>query len=274
MSSSRSHMVSNISFPSAPLFLITIASIVPLRQLHRSMIIQMPVHIERVPQKMGLVSPSSPQALKLGLVEVILQDGLVIGVSALVDDNAGALPRAQTTDIGETLLGDNDVKIVLSLIDMGAHGHNAGDTGRIGLGRAGRRSVHDAVFSGAQEIGGSTETVEHAASHDAGGVGVSVDVDFDGRVHANDSQSSDDLRGVGDLLGAEEKLGCVMVPVLVEALEAIGRETDGCCGCEVQVSRVEEVKEGILKNLGPDLEVLEVGTSGLSRLLVSLLCSG
>jgi hypothetical protein len=35
---------------------------------------------------------------------------------------------------------------------------------------------------------------------------VGVDVDFDGGVHADAAEATDDLGGVGDLLGAEEEL--------------------------------------------------------------------
>ena len=48
-----------------------------------------------------------------------------------------------------------------------------------------------------------------------------VDVDLNGGVHADDTETADDLRGVGDLLRSQEKLGRIVVPALVEALEAI-----------------------------------------------------
>lgn len=85
-----------------------------------------------------------------------------------------------------------------------------------------------------------------------------VDVDFDGGVHADASKATDDFGRVGDLLGAEEELAGVALPVVVEALEAVGGEADGGCGCEVQVAAIEEVEEGVLQDFGPDLEVGEV----------------
>jgi hypothetical protein len=94
---------------------------------------------------------------------------------------------------------------------------------------------------------------------------VRVDVDFDGRVHSNDAQAADDLGAVGDLLGTQQQLRRILVPVLVKALEAVGREADGCCGGEVEVSRVKEVEEGVLQDFGPDFEVLEVCAAGLER---------
>ena len=121
--------------------------------------------------------------------------------------------------------------------------------------------MHDGVLGVAEEVGGSTETVEHAAAHHASAVGVSVDVDLNRGVHADDAQSLDNLGGVGDGLGTEEKLRCVTLVVVVEALESIGAESDGSCGCEVEVTAVKEVEEAVLQHLGPDLEVLEVGAA-------------
>jgi hypothetical protein len=92
---------------------------------------------------------------------------------------------------------------------------------------------------------------------------VRVDVDFDGCVHSDDAQAPDNLGAVGDLLRAQEEFRGVLVPVLVEALEAIGREADAGGGGEVEVAAVEEVEEGVLEDFGPDFEVFEVCAAGL-----------
>jgi hypothetical protein len=92
---------------------------------------------------------------------------------------------------------------------------------------------------------------------------VCVDVDFDGRVHADDTQATNDFGGVGDLLTAQKQFRRILVPVLVEAFEAVRGEADGCCGGEVEIARVEEIEEGVLEDFGPDFEVLEVCTAGL-----------
>lgn len=84
-------------------------------------------------------------------------------------------------------------QVVLSLIDVGAHGNNARDTSRVGLARTSRRCVHDRVLGRSQEIGTATQTVEHARSQNASAVGVSVDIDLDGSVHADNTKTTDDL---------------------------------------------------------------------------------
>lgn len=40
-----------------------------------------------------------------------------------------------------------------------------------------------------------------------------VDVDFDGGIHSDHAKAADDLGRVGDLLGAEEELGVVVLPL-------------------------------------------------------------
>ncbi|KAI6775942.1 hypothetical protein HG530_002700 [Fusarium avenaceum] len=199
---------------------------------HASLLGQGLVQVEGVEEQVGLVAHALLETLALGLLVVVGEDGLVLGVSALVDDNAGTLAGGQAADVGETLLGDDNVEIVLGLVDMGAHGDDARDT-----------------------VG----TVEHAGSADAGRVGVGVDVDLNRGVHANDTETLDDLGGVGNSLASQKDLVGVGVPVVIEALEAVGREADGGGSGVVELSRVEEVKESVLNNLGPNLEVLELG---------------
>jgi hypothetical protein len=62
------------------------------------------VHGEHVLQDVGLVASSLAQADLLGSVEVVQEHGLVLGVGALLDDDAGTLTRSKTTDISVALL--------------------------------------------------------------------------------------------------------------------------------------------------------------------------
>jgi len=203
------------------------------------MFIQMSMHIKAVPQQVRLVSPPFPQALELRLIEVIRQYRFVIRMRALLDDDPRSLSRTQTTNVRETLFCDNNIKIMLGLVNVCTHGYDAADTCRIGLGRAGRRCVHDGVLGGAEEVGAATEAVEHAGAHHAGRVCVCVYIYFDGGVHADDTQTTDDLGRIRDLLRAEEQLRSILLPVIVETLEAVGREANRCCRREIKIPRVE-----------------------------------
>lgn len=217
------------------------------------------MEVKGVEKEMGFMSHALLERLALGLVEVVGEDGLVLGVSALVDDDAGTLAGAEAADVGETLLGDNHVQVVLGLVDVGAHGNNTRDTVGVSLGRSRRGSVHDGVLGVAEEISRTTNSVEHSGAADTGRVGVGVDVNLDRGIHANDTETADDLGGVGNSLASEEDLGSIGVPVVVESLETLGGEADRRGGSVVEASRVKEVKEGVLDDLSPDGEVLELG---------------
>lgn len=99
------------------------------------------------------------------------------------------------------------------LIHVRAHGHDTRDACGIRLGGSRAGSVHDGVFGRAQKVGRAAQAVEHARTHDAGAVGVRVDVDLDGRVHADDAQATDDLGRVGHLLRAEQEFRVVVLPL-------------------------------------------------------------
>ena len=216
------------------------------------------MHVEGLPQQVWLVEPSTAGTLKLSLGKVVLKKWAVLWMSALGDNDAGTLLWRKTTDISKTLLGHNDIEIVLGLVDVGGHWDDARNSMWVDLGWAGRWSVHDGVLGVTEEIGGTTESVEHTGTHYTCGVGVGVDVNLDWGVHADDTETLNNLWGVRDLLSAEKELVVVVVPVVVKALESVWRETDGGGGSEVKLSGVEKIEEGILENLSPHAEVLEV----------------
>lgn len=125
----------------------TITSSLPaLDLLHAALLLESLVQVKAVEEQVRLVAPALAQALELGLVEVALEDGLVVGVGALVDDDAGALLGGQTADVGKTGLGHDHVEVVLGLVDVRAHGHDTADAVGIRLGGPGRGRVHDGVF--------------------------------------------------------------------------------------------------------------------------------
>ena len=82
---------------------------------------------------------------------------------------------------------------MLCLIDVRAHWHDAAHTVRVGLARPGAWRMHDAVFGTSQKVRTTAQTVQHPAAHYASAVGVRVDIDFNGRVHADDAEAADDL---------------------------------------------------------------------------------
>ena len=89
---------------------------------------------------------------------------------------------------------------MLRLIDVRAHRHDAAHTMRVGLARPGAWRMHDAVFGTSQKVRTTAQSVQHPAAHHAGAVGMRIDIDFNGRIHADDAEAADNFRRVGDLL--------------------------------------------------------------------------
>ena len=82
---------------------------------------------------MWLVSPTFFQTLILCALKIVHQYWLVVRVRGLVDDYSSSLPWGKTTNIGQALFCDNDIKIMLSLVDMRTHWDNARNTCGVGL---------------------------------------------------------------------------------------------------------------------------------------------
>lgn len=73
---------------------------VPILNLHTAIVVELLVHLERVPQHVRLVAPSLLQAFVLGSVKVVLQDWLVVGMGALLDDEASTFAGREASDVG------------------------------------------------------------------------------------------------------------------------------------------------------------------------------
>ena len=129
-------------------------------------------------------------------VEVVLQRGPVVRVRALVDDLLGATSRRQAAQVRHALLGDDDVHVVLGVVDVAHHRHDARD--RPVLGRRRGEEHRDVGIAG--EVAGPADAVLHARPHDVGGVDVAVDVGLDHSVHGQTAEPADDLGVVADLL--------------------------------------------------------------------------
>jgi hypothetical protein len=65
--------------------------------------------IREILTEMRLMAPALAETLELGAVEVVGQDGLVVGVGTLLDDLAGTLAGRHSGDIGETDFGNDHV---------------------------------------------------------------------------------------------------------------------------------------------------------------------
>lgn len=67
--------------------------LLPARDLHRPILLEILVHIERLEQQMRLMAHTLLQAFILGSLKVVHQDGLILWMRTLVDYNSRPLPR-------------------------------------------------------------------------------------------------------------------------------------------------------------------------------------
>jgi long-chain acyl-CoA synthetase len=100
--------------------------------------------------------------------------------------------------VGQALFGDDDLRVVLGVVHMRNHGHDAAD-GAV-LGHRGRHKERQVAI--ARKVARAANAVHHARAHQVGGVDVAVDVGLDHRVHGDDAQAAHQLGVVRFLAGA------------------------------------------------------------------------
>lgn len=151
------------------------------------------MHLVAEVQELRLMTSISGDAVGFSHLVVLQELILVIRMGAILDEVLSSLSGRHATDIRDTLLGDDHIEIVLGVIDVGAHGHNAGHAGGVGLGRTSGRSMHDGEVGVAEEITRAAETVDDLGAANEGGVGVAVHIDLNGGVHGDDTETADKL---------------------------------------------------------------------------------
>ena len=128
----------------------------------------------------------------LGKLQIFTEHRAIIRVRTVFNNLLGTAQRTLATKIGNSLLGNDDIHIVLSAIYMAAHrndGRNATILG--GTLRGEDRNVTIALV-----IAGAADTIHQLAAADVAGVLIAIDIAFDSGVHGDDTQSADDLRRV------------------------------------------------------------------------------
>jgi len=97
---------------------------------------------------------------------VILEQGLVVRVRALVDDELGARPGGEAAAVCEPLLGHHHRHIVLWVVRVGHHGHDGGDGAALGRGGS-----HEEGNEGLpRKVAAAPDAVHHAGAHHVRGV--------------------------------------------------------------------------------------------------------
>src|SRR5690242_20519422 len=89
--------------------------------------------------------------------DVVAQDAAVIGVGAVLDDDASALGRSAGAKVRNALVGDDHRNGMLAAIQVTNHGDNGADLAALGCGGANEHGKK----SGPGEIGRATDPVHH-----------------------------------------------------------------------------------------------------------------
>lgn len=134
---------------------------VPVVDLHGAVFSEVYLHLEDPVKELRLVAGLAGKAILLGHVEILLKNRLVIRVGALVDDELGTGFRVEATEVCQPLIGNQYVQVMLGVVHVRYVRHDAGDAGRVGFSRTGRRGVHDGEISIAEEVSGTADAVDH-----------------------------------------------------------------------------------------------------------------
>ena len=97
--------------------------------LYEYAVIRLVPQVERedfLEQMRGVATP------RHGALEVVIEQRAIGRVGAVGDDQRRPFARSETAQVGEAMLGDEDVDVVLAMVDMGDHGYNRRDQPRLG----------------------------------------------------------------------------------------------------------------------------------------------
>ena len=192
-------------------------------------------------------------AALLGAGEIVRQHGLEGRMGAVLDDDLGALLRAETAQVGQALFGHDDLHVLRDMVHVAHVRHDRRDLSALG---GGRRDEHrDEGIAG--EVAGAADAVLDARTHDVGGVDVAVDVCLDQAVHRQTAQTADHLRMVADLLRAQDNPAPIVRHLVVQPRGCLGAQRKGGGGGHAQLAAVEQIEHAVLQDLGIGGHVLE-----------------
>lgn len=96
--------------------------------------------------------------------EVFAQERTIVRVRAVVDDAFGALNGVKSAQVGNALVGDEDVDGVFGVVLMSNHGDDVADAAALGYGGAGE----DAQVGVAGKVAGAADTIHHLGAEHMG----------------------------------------------------------------------------------------------------------
>ena len=100
------------------------------------------------------------------------------GIDAMVDDQFGAFAGCFAAEVGDAVLGDQNLHRVFAVVDVGTHRDDGGDVATLGGGGAGENG--DIGVAG--EVTRPADAVHHGTAEDMGAVDVAEDIRFEGGI--------------------------------------------------------------------------------------------
>ena len=186
-------------------------------------------------------------------LQVVAQGGAKVRVGAFVDDEFGALRGREAAQIGQALLGNDDLHIVLGVVHVRGHGHDARDGAA--LGHRGRHEERQVAV--ARKVARAADAVHDAGAHDVRGVDVAVDVGLDHGVHGDHAQAAHQLGVVADLLRAQHDALAVEVDVAREVFQRRRAQRQRRGRGAGQLAAAQHVQHAVLQHFGVGGEVLK-----------------
>ncbi len=153
-----------------------------------------------------------------GGLEVIQQVGAVGGVRAVGDDTASAFQWGKPAEVGDALVGNYHMNGVFVMVHMAGHGDDGGDFAAFGN-AGGHVNAEEGV---AGEVARAADAVHHVGTGDVGGVGVAVEIDFEGGVGGDNTKATHNSGVVAQFLWAKNDLWSEFIEVVVEFLKSGG----------------------------------------------------
>ena len=168
----------------------------------------------------------------LGKLQILTEHRAIIRMRTVFDNLLGTAQRTLATKIGYSLLGNDDIHIVLSAIHMTAHRNDGRDTTILG----GTLRGEDRNKTITLVVAGTTDTIHQLAAADVTGVLIAIDIALDGGVHSDDTQTADDLRRVGNLALTNGEMLLVVTLCIERYAKRVGIDRSESSLCKYRVT--------------------------------------
>jgi hypothetical protein len=117
------------------------------------------------------------------------------------------------------VFSDNHARVVLGVIDVWGQRNDARNV----TADRGRRKRDNAKPAVPREVAATADSADDAAPPDVSRVDVAVEVDFDGAVHPDNTESVDQLGRVRDICRSQHHVLGVVLDIVKKALLSLGR---------------------------------------------------